>query len=81
VRGEVDPVSGWFIDYAEIADAFEPLRLKLDHYYLNEIDGLENATSENLARWVWERLEGNVRGLHRVSIRETCTARCDYFGE
>src|SRR6185503_1884459 len=50
VRGEVDPHTGWFIDYAEITEAFEPLRQRLDHYYLNEIDGLENATSENIAR-------------------------------
>ena len=81
VRGEVDPKTGWFIDYAEISDAFEPLRQRLDHYYLNEIEGLDNATSENLARWIWERLHGRLRGLHRVTIRETCSARCDYFGE
>jgi 6-pyruvoyltetrahydropterin/6-carboxytetrahydropterin synthase len=81
VRGEVDPKSGWFIDYAQITDAFEPLRQRLDHYYLNEIDGLENATSENLARWIWERLEGTLPGLHRITIRETCTARCDYYGD
>jgi 6-pyruvoyltetrahydropterin/6-carboxytetrahydropterin synthase len=81
VRGEVDPQTGWFIDYGDIADAFEPLRLRLDHYYLNEIDGLENATSENLARWIWERLEGRLPGLHRITIRETCTTRCDYYGE
>jgi 6-pyruvoyltetrahydropterin/6-carboxytetrahydropterin synthase len=80
-RGEVDPQTGWFIDYAAIADAFEPLRQRLDHYYLNEIEGLENATSENLARWIWDRLEGALPGLHRITIRETCTARCDYFGE
>jgi 6-pyruvoyltetrahydropterin/6-carboxytetrahydropterin synthase len=81
VRGEVNPQTGWFIDYGDIADAFEPLRLELDHYYLNEIDGLENATSENLARWIWERLEGRLPGLHRITIRETCTTRCDYYGE
>jgi len=80
VRGEVDPKTGWFIDYAEITEAFEPLRQRLDHYYLNEIEGLENATSENLAGWVWQRLEGKLRGLYRVTIKETCTARCDYFG-
>src|ERR1700730_10522526 len=81
VRGEVDPKTGWFIDYAEIAGAFEPLRKILDHYYLNDIEGLENATSENLSRWVRERLTDGLPGLHRVTIRETCTARCDYFGE
>src|ERR1051325_4865607 len=82
VRGEVDEEKGWLIHDAEISDAFEPLRKRLDHYYLNEIDGLENATSENLARWIWVRLEESLKGLlHRVTIRETCTSRCDYFGE
>lgn len=80
VRGEVNPQTGWFIDYADITTAFEPLRVQLDHYYLNEIAGLENPTSEILARWIWERLEGRVSGLYRVTIRETCTARCDYYG-
>lgn len=80
VRGEVDPVTGWFIDYAEIDEAFNPLHQSLDHNYLNEVDGLENATSEMLARWIWERLEGRLAGLHRVTIRETCSARCDYYG-
>ena len=81
VRGEVNPQTGWFIDYGDLSEAFEPLRLQLDHYYLNEIDGLENATSENLARWIWERLEGRLQGLYRITIRETCTTRCDYYGE
>lgn len=80
VRGEVDPVSGWLIDYAEIDDAFRPLHQALDHNYLNEIEGLDNATSENLARWIWEKLEGRLPGLHRITIRETCSARCDYYG-
>ena len=81
VRGEVNSETGWFIDYAVITEAFEPIRQQLDHYYLNEIDGLENATSELLARWIWEKLQGVLPGLHRVTIRETCTARCDYFGK
>ena len=81
VRGEVNPQTGWFIDYGDMAEAFEPLRLRLDHYYLNEMGGLENATSENLARWIWEKLEGRLPGLHRITIRETCTSRCDYYGE
>jgi 6-pyruvoyltetrahydropterin/6-carboxytetrahydropterin synthase len=80
VRGEVNHETGWFIDYADMTDAFEPLRKKLDHYYLNEIGGLENPTSEMLARWIWERLEGRLPGLFRVTIRETCNSRCDYFG-
>ena len=78
---EVDEKTGWIMDFADIKAAFEPLHDQLDHHYLNEIDGLENATSENLARWIWERLEGRLQGLYRITIRETCTTRCDYYGE
>jgi 6-pyruvoyltetrahydropterin/6-carboxytetrahydropterin synthase len=69
-------------DFADIGKAFQPLYDQLDHRYLNDVPGLENPTSENLARWIWQRLEGRLQGLlHRISIRETCTSRCDYFGE
>jgi 6-pyruvoyl tetrahydropterin synthase/QueD family protein len=81
VRGRVDPYTGWLLDFADLKEAFAPLDEKLDHNYLNDIEGLENPTSENLARWIWERLEGKLEGLHRVTIRETCATRCDYFGE
>ena len=81
VRGEVDEEMGWFIDYAEISAAFAPILNSLDHYYLNEIQGLQNPTSENLARWIWQRLEGKLPGLFRVTIYETCTSSCSYFGD
>jgi len=80
VEGEVDPRSGWLIDYAEIADAFAPLREQLDHHYLNEIEGLENPTSENLAAWIWERLSPRLPLLRRIVVHETCTSRCVYEG-
>ena len=80
VRGPVDPERGWFIDYADINDAFAPIHKSLDHYYLNDIEGLANPTSENLALWIWNRLAGLLPGLFRITIKETCTARCDYFG-
>lgn len=81
VRGEVDRELGWFIDYAEISAAFSPIHEQLDHHYLNEVPGLQNPTSENLVRWIWEQLEGNLSGLFRVTIFETCTSSCNYFGQ
>lgn len=81
VAGEVDPKLGWFMDLGELRDRLEPLRLRLDHYYLNEIDGLENPTSENLARWLWERAKPVVPGLVRIEVMETCTSGCRYVGE
>ena len=79
VRGEVGPETGMVIDFAEIKEAFQPLWQQLDHNYLNEIEGLANPTSENLAVWIWERLAGTL-ALQRIVVRETCTSGVDYAG-
>ena len=81
VKGECDPKLGWLIDYGDIAKAFHPLHQKLDHYYLNDIPGLENPTSEILARWIWDRLKRKLPLLNAIVIHETCTARAVYRGE
>ena len=80
VSGEVDPHTGMVVDFAEIDAAFEPLHGCLDHYYLNEIAGLENPTSENLARWIWDRLQSSPLNVSRVVVRETCTSGASYEG-
>jgi len=81
VSGSVDPHVGWVMDFADIAAAFRPLQEMLDHRYLNEIEGLENPTSENLARWIWQRLKPRLPGLSRIVVQETCTSGCVYTGE
>ena len=81
VAGECDPKLGWLMDYADITAAFKPIWQKLDHRYLNEIAGLENPTSENIARWIWYRLRPVLPGLSKVVLRETCTAGCVYQGD
>ena len=80
VRGPVDPRLGWVVDFADVKSAFQPLHDVLDHHYLNEVEGLENPTSENLAIWVWRKLAGPLPGLAEVVVHETCTARCVYRG-
>lgn len=80
VGGEVDSRSGWILDFADVKAAFKPLWERLDHHYLNEIEGLENPTSENLAHWIWVRLESDLPGLTRVIVRETCDSGCAYHG-
>lgn len=80
VEGDVDPATGWFLDYGVIRGQVEPLRQRLDHYYLNEIAGLDNPTSENLARWLWERLKPGLPSLVRIAVHETCESRCEYEG-
>jgi 6-pyruvoyltetrahydropterin/6-carboxytetrahydropterin synthase len=80
VEGPCDPVLGWVMDYAEITAAFKPFWETLDHSYLNEIPGLENPTSENIAVWIWSRLKPALPLLKEVVVAETCTARCVYRG-
>jgi 6-pyruvoyltetrahydropterin/6-carboxytetrahydropterin synthase len=80
VAGDVDPHSGWVIDFGDITAAFRPLEEELDHHYLNEVPGLENPTSENIAIWIWDRLALTLPGLTKVVVRETCTSGCVYEG-
>ena len=80
VRGPVDPKVGWVVDFADLKRAVDPLIKELDHYLLNDIAGLDNPTSEILAIWIWKRLAPVVANLHRITIEETCTSRCHYYG-
>jgi 6-pyruvoyltetrahydropterin/6-carboxytetrahydropterin synthase len=81
LRGAVDAHSGWVMDFGDVRAAFQPVYERLDHHYLNEIAGLENPTSENLARWVWNEAKPRLPMLCKVVIHETCTSGCVYEGE
>ncbi len=81
VEGQVAEETGWVQDFAELSCAVEPLLQQLDHFYLNEVEGLENPTSEVLARWIWDRLRGALPGLSQVVVSETCTSGCVYRGD
>lgn len=80
IRGPVDPETGWFLDYEVVDNAWRPLHDRLDHHYLNDIEGLENPTSELLAHWLWNQLQPALPALERVTVWETCDARCEYDG-
>lgn len=81
VNGEATEPSGWVMDFAELKAVVKPVVARLDHYYLNQIPGLENPTSENLARWLWRELTPVLPGLCEVEVRETCTSGCRYRGQ
>jgi 6-pyruvoyltetrahydropterin/6-carboxytetrahydropterin synthase len=80
IVGPVDAETGWFKDYEAVDGIFRPLHDQLDHHYLNEIQGLENPTSEILAGWIWDRMKPVLPELERVIVHETCDARCEYEG-
>ena len=80
VRGPVDPARGWVTDYGEISRICRPVIEKLDHSCLNEIPGLENPTSENLAVWIWRRIVNELTGLSAVEVKETASSGCIFRG-
>ncbi|HEV7681278.1 MAG TPA: 6-carboxytetrahydropterin synthase QueD [Pyrinomonadaceae bacterium] len=80
VSGPVGTPSGWVIDFADIEKAFLPVFEHLDHQYLNEVDGLSNPTSENIARWIWDKLQPSLPNLSKVVILETRASGCIYQG-
>ena len=81
VEGTVGDDSGWVMDFSDIKTAFAPIYAQLDHHYLNDIDGLENPTSENLALWIWRKLKPDLPLLSAITIKETCTSGCVYRGD
>lgn len=78
VGGQVDPDMGWVMDFADVKTAFAPIYDQLDHHYLNDIEGLDNPTSEQLARWIFQRLRPRLPGLARIVVHETCTSGASY---
>jgi 6-pyruvoyltetrahydropterin/6-carboxytetrahydropterin synthase len=71
---------GWVIDYAEIKSACGPVIEVLDHSYLNKVLGLDNPTSENIARWLWNKIQPKLTILSEIEVKETCNTGCIYRG-
>jgi 6-pyruvoyltetrahydropterin/6-carboxytetrahydropterin synthase len=80
ITGPVGDV-GWVRDFADLSSAMRPVLDRLDHFYLNDIAGLENPTSEVLARWIWAEVQPVLPELSHIVVHETCTSGCVYRGE
>jgi 6-pyruvoyltetrahydropterin/6-carboxytetrahydropterin synthase len=80
VCGAVDPLRGWVMDFADIDAAWQTIHSKLDHRYLNDIAGLDNPTSENLATWLWTSLQPLLPGLAKIAVMESLDSGCIYHG-
>ena len=80
VSGEVGEKTGWIMDFGDIKAFFKPLYERLDHNYLNDIEGLENPTSEVMVQWIWQQLKPVMPQLSRLELKETCTSGCVYVG-
>ncbi len=80
VTGQVEQETGWVMDFAEIKRVVEPIIEKLDHSCLNDIEGLENPTSEMLARWLWQRIQPRLPELSALTVAESDNSCCTYRG-
>jgi 6-pyruvoyltetrahydropterin/6-carboxytetrahydropterin synthase len=78
--GTVDSHAGWVLDYGTMTAAIEPVRAGLDHRCLNDVDGLSNPTSENLAIWLWQRLKPEIDALCAIEVQEMPGFGCVYRG-
>ena len=81
VEGDVDPEIGWLLDFAAIDAIAAPIIDRLDHRTLNDLAGLDNPTSENLAFWLWRELAPRLPQLADITVAETPTSRCVYRGK
>lgn len=81
LKGQANPQTGWVMDFTEITAVCQPIIDQLDHKYLNNIEGLANPTSENLAKWIWQHLKPDLSLLSKVVIQESTESGCIYQGE
>jgi 6-pyruvoyltetrahydropterin/6-carboxytetrahydropterin synthase len=81
VSGPLDPELGWVLDFADVQRAWQPVHDSLDHRCLNDVPGLENPTSEVLARWIWQRLRPALPGLSKIAVQEGASSGCIYTGD
>ncbi|SFK47867.1 6-carboxytetrahydropterin synthase QueD [Methylocapsa palsarum] len=81
LEGPVDPFTGFVVDFFDIEAVFGPLLEQLDHQYLNEIEGLQNPTAENISIFIFERIVKTLPQLASVVVFETPDCWAEYNGQ
>ena len=81
LRGPVNPMTGWVIDFSEIDEAWVDLFHQFDHHTLNDVHGLDNPTCENLCAFIWDALVKKLPHLTAVTVWETADSCCTYRGD
>lgn len=81
VESNLMPGFDWVVDFGDIKDAVEPVVLALDHKYLNDVEGLENPTSENICKWLWKKIHPKLPILIKIVVQESPNSGAEYAGE
>jgi len=80
LKSVVDPRTGFVIDFFDVEKVFGPVLESLDHHTLNDIDGLENPTAENIAIWIWHKVKPLIDELNSVKVFETPFCWAEFEG-
>lgn len=78
--GPIDPDMGWVVDFAEIKRITNDVIAPLDHHYLNDVEGLQQPTTEHIAIWIWDRLKPQLPLLNKIVLWENANSGCTYAG-
>ncbi|SVC71942.1 uncharacterized protein METZ01_LOCUS324796 [marine metagenome] len=70
--------TGFVTDFDNIAKSFDSIRQQVDHNYLNDLEGLDNPTSEVLIKWIWDRLNPKLKELDKLVLWENEVSRVEY---
>lgn len=83
LRAELPDGKPWFFDWGDLDLAIELILKDVDHRYLNEVPGLEVPSCENLAKYIWDVLEGSCRvpHLYKIKIEEGARSGLEYYGD
>lgn len=89
VRGEIDPLTGFSVDLRALDSLLnDEVTAHLDHQHLNHAvrefqDGGLVPTCENIAAYLWPRLESGLPSgveLRRIRLQEEPGLYVDYYG-
>jgi 6-pyruvoyltetrahydropterin/6-carboxytetrahydropterin synthase len=79
VAAALDPITGWCVDFDDMEQGWKRVYDVLDHRLLNEVEGLENPTTEHIAVWILERLKFDGADVTKVSVAELPTAKVTVY--
>lgn len=78
LSGPVKPDFGWVVDFGFIDEVVKPVVDELDHQMLNDIGGLDNPTSEQVALWLAAKLSDSLPELVAITVREGGSSGCTW---
>ncbi|AGA64754.1 Queuosine biosynthesis QueD, PTPS-I [Liberibacter crescens BT-1] len=81
LQGNINPETGFVEDFFNIESSMSHVLALLDHQSLNDIDGLEKPSVENIALWIWNKINHTIPLLFSVRVYETSMSWAEYQGE